>query len=379
MIASNQACSRVSRRWLLTGGSLALPLLIVLLGAAGGSDESELVKNRREIEQMTPAQRAQLDRNERLFQEMSPAEQQRYRDLHRQLQTAKDADALRLTLDRYRSWLKSLSPFDREELRQIDDLDQRVEFVRKLKAQQATPEPLSDETPRLSPQELTTVMQAIAAELKIDADDLNGKDEWQRQMFVLNQLLESSHGKRPPRDWAAVIDAELMEKILAALPPGDFRDAVASLRRFPGMDRQVVARNIVELLGDQMVKDLLALEPSSVELRAHSFHLRPEDRERYAELESPDAKEQFLLRRYRGMRFAEKVRPYPALRPIMFQWIIARHGDEVGDGMPMRRRGYEPGRAGSEDGRPFRPPGGPRGFRPGEKRQRPGERPKRPE
>jgi hypothetical protein len=264
-------------------------------------------------------------------------------------------------------------------LRQIEDLDQRVEFVRKLKAQQATPEPLSDETPRLSPQELTSVMQVIAKELGINSDRLKNKGEWERQMFILNQLLESSHGERPPRDWAAVIDAGLMEKIVAALPAGEFRDAVTSLRRFSGMDRQVVARNIVELLGEQMVKDLLAVQPSSVELRAFSFRLRPDDRVRYAELESQSEKEQFLLRRYRGMRLAEKVRPFPALRPIMYQWIIARHGDELGGDMPLRRRGREPGRGGPDDGRPFRPPGGPRGFRPGDKRERPGERPARPE
>ena len=82
----SQVSGRKSELWslLLRAAGLACGLVVcvvVLLGAADSENESEQ-ENRKKIEAMTPAERAQLKRNYEKFQKLSPEEQQRLRKLH---------------------------------------------------------------------------------------------------------------------------------------------------------------------------------------------------------------------------------------------------------------------------------------------------------
>jgi hypothetical protein len=369
--------NNLNRCGLLLGGCLFVPVLVALLLGAGngGNEGSRLAQHRQEIEQMTPAQRAQLDRNYRAFLEMSPELQQRYRELHLQLQAAENAEALRITLDRYRNWLKTLSPFQRDDLRAITDLDERVDRVRELKAEQASPEPLSDEDPRLSREDLAAMINAIADDLSIASAELDGKSEWQRSMFVLNSLAESKRDQLRFRDWSSMFDDRLMSKMITALPVGEFRVAITDIHRFKSAERKIVAGNIVEFLGRDLEKSLEDVKPSEVEMKRLAQRMSLEDRRRYGELASQDEREQFIHRRYRRLRMYDKLQPYPALRPLFFQRAAFRRGEELRGNSFPRRGGRDPERGGPNGQRPFPPQGPLRGFRPGDTRRPGPERP----
>jgi len=367
----------LNRCGLLLGGCLFVPVLVALLLGAGKSDDggSRLSLHRREIEQMTPAQRAQLDRNYRAFLEMSPETQQRYRELHQQLQVAKNAEALRVTLDRYRNWLKTLSPFQREELRAISDLDGRIERVRQLKDQQATPEPLSEGAPRLGREDLAAMIGVIAKDLSVPPGELKGKTEWQRSMFVLNSLAESKRDQIRSRNWSSMFDDRLMAKMIAALPAGEFRNGIADVRRFKDVELRIVAGNIVEILGCDLAKNLEGIAPTKMEMNRVSQRMTSDERRYYNELSSQDDKEQFIHRRFRRLRMYERLQPYPALRPLFFQLAAFRGGEGPRGNSFPRRGGRDAERGGPNGQRPFPPQGPPRGFRPGDRRRPNVERP----
>ena len=70
-------------------------------------------------------ERERLQRNVAEFEKMSPAEQERYRELNRQLE-ATDNKNLATLLQTYSAWLQTLTPGQREELRQEKDSQKKL-------------------------------------------------------------------------------------------------------------------------------------------------------------------------------------------------------------------------------------------------------------
>ncbi|HBL42190.1 hypothetical protein [Gimesia sp.] len=118
----------------LAGGLLVC--VMVLLGAADPENESEQ-ENRKKIEAMTPAERAQLKRNYEKFQKLSPAEQQRLRELH---EATRSQPELNRVMHAYDAWVKTLSPWEQEDLRKADTTRERMELIRKFRTQQQEPD-----------------------------------------------------------------------------------------------------------------------------------------------------------------------------------------------------------------------------------------------
>lgn len=115
--------------------SAAVPLL---LGAAGrDADATDDETNRRRIEAMSQSERARLQRNYETFLALSEAERDKYRRLHRELENdARNGGNLGQVLRRYNEWLKTLLPFQREELRGRHDPMARMELVEQYKDEQ---------------------------------------------------------------------------------------------------------------------------------------------------------------------------------------------------------------------------------------------------
>ncbi|HID75303.1 MAG TPA: DUF3106 domain-containing protein, partial [Planctomycetaceae bacterium] len=89
-----------------------------LLAAAGRHARwQEMADRRARIEQMSLAEQEQLRRHLTRFAAMSPVEQQRLRQLHRAIQDHPQSEQLERVMRRYCEWLKTLEPFQREELR----------------------------------------------------------------------------------------------------------------------------------------------------------------------------------------------------------------------------------------------------------------------
>jgi len=105
---------------LLLCGIVAVMRMPALFGGAGWRTE-EFRTNRNKIKQMTQAQRDRIRRSsERFHNEMTEEQRREMRTLHEKLQNAPDSNRLKAVLTRYNEWLASLSPYQREELR--DDL-----------------------------------------------------------------------------------------------------------------------------------------------------------------------------------------------------------------------------------------------------------------
>ncbi|QDT94502.1 hypothetical protein [Gimesia algae] len=118
----------------LAGGLLVC--VIVLLGAADPENESEQ-ENRKKIEAMSPAERAQLKRNYDKFQKLSPEEQQRLRKLH---EATRSQPELNRVMHAYDAWVKTLSPWEQEDLRKAETTRERMELIRKFRAEQKSPD-----------------------------------------------------------------------------------------------------------------------------------------------------------------------------------------------------------------------------------------------
>lgn len=109
--------------------------VMVLLGATG-PEENQEAANRKKIEEMTPAERAQLKRNYEKFQKLSDAEKQRYREIHRATHNQPELDRV---MRSYCNWVKTLSPWEQEDLRNATP-EERIELIRKFRAAHERPD-----------------------------------------------------------------------------------------------------------------------------------------------------------------------------------------------------------------------------------------------
>lgn len=114
--------------------------VMVLLGASG-QDEDQERGNRKKIEAMTPAQRAQLKRNYEKYQKLSVEDKQRFRELHSATRTQPE---LNRVMRSYCDWVKTLSPWEQEDLRKEKDPKERLKLIRKFRSQQIDPKRRSD-------------------------------------------------------------------------------------------------------------------------------------------------------------------------------------------------------------------------------------------
>lgn len=117
-------------------GFLILLSAPFLLGA-GDNDRTASEENRQQIRKMTSTQQAKLQRNFAEFQKLSVEDQNVIRKLHQRLEEdANKGGNLNEMMLVYKEWLKTLSPWQREELLKQKDPLARLELVRKFKQQQ---------------------------------------------------------------------------------------------------------------------------------------------------------------------------------------------------------------------------------------------------
>jgi|GEM_PF-1380753 hypothetical protein len=129
----NNATRKKSRfltpAWMMFGSALLCVVLVPVLHAA--MNQSGLRAERlQELRLMTASERLRIEHQFERFQKMSPADQQRYRDLHNQLNG--EQVALKTTLADYKDFLVSLNPVERGEIEQKSDLNQRVLTIKRI-------------------------------------------------------------------------------------------------------------------------------------------------------------------------------------------------------------------------------------------------------
>jgi uncharacterized protein HemX len=92
---------------------------VMVLQGASGQDEDRAGANRKKIESMSPSERAQLKRNYEKFQKLSAQEKQRFREIHA---ATRNQPELNQVMRSYCNWVKSLSPWEQEDLRNAKTL-----------------------------------------------------------------------------------------------------------------------------------------------------------------------------------------------------------------------------------------------------------------
>lgn len=141
----SQSANRQPALWSLllraVGFGIGTVICVMVLQGASGQDEDQERGNRKKIEAMTPAQRAQLKRNYEKYQKLSAEDKQRFRELHSATRTQPE---LNRVMRSYCDWVKTLSPWEQEDLRKEKDPKERLKLIRKFRSQQIDPKRRSD-------------------------------------------------------------------------------------------------------------------------------------------------------------------------------------------------------------------------------------------
>jgi len=106
-----------------------------LLAGALPADDS-LEQRRARIEKMDPAAKEQLRRRHQRFDNLDAAERERLRRLHHEIERDPHTAELHLVMHRYYEWLKTLTPYQRAELRELAP-EKRIERIKQLRQEQA--------------------------------------------------------------------------------------------------------------------------------------------------------------------------------------------------------------------------------------------------
>ncbi len=310
----NQQHSSRNLRTLLASHLALLVVLPILLGA----DEP----NRRTIEKMTPAQRTRLERNYKRFLNMSPREQQRYRELHRRLQDDLDADQLRETMLRYRNWLKTLSPFQRQQLKETTGIADRLELVRQFKHEQEVHLRPEESAPQLGRENLARLMTVIEEELPPSAVNRNQLAALPLVLRHLKVLAESMRGTSSPRRFRPNMrgwpESRLLEKLSQAIPPeDDFLKRIESMK-FDEDRRRVLVSNMFDELRREWQDFVASERPSPEALTAFREQLDPREREELNNL-SRSERQRRLMNHYIAKRRQDLLKDSPELRMLFSQ------------------------------------------------------------
>ena len=232
---------------------LSVSLLPWLL-AADSPAPPQREANRQRLDEMTVAERQQLDENVRVYREMTPAERDRLRNLQREIESDRE---LKAAFDEYQRWADSLSPVDRHELRQTQDPEARRQLIDRLRhrpphGEMFEPGPAdrppngppfgqNNAKPRMTERlfggltlpmgdrlgsgvpEMEAIVRVLEQELPAETHDELGKlDAYSRTVRVLRLTLE----KRPLGSPVVRLfgsGSQTIEKIIAALPDGPVR------------------------------------------------------------------------------------------------------------------------------------------------------------
>lgn len=122
--------------WL--AASLLVAVAIAPFLAQGDQQLSKMRKqNAMQIARMSDSQRARLMQNEAMYRVASPETKTSLQSLHHALQQDEGAGGeLNTTLQRYDAWLKTVEPFEREQLDSTRDPQERIAMIRTVLANQ---------------------------------------------------------------------------------------------------------------------------------------------------------------------------------------------------------------------------------------------------
>jgi len=302
-----------SKRWIIVGCVSSAFIVPMLLGAKDASLDTRQ-SHRKEIEAMSETKRARLKRNFAVFKKLETNEPDRFRQI-RELHRAVEQDSeLRKVMDAYYSWLATLSPWRREELRKQNDTQNRLQLIQKFKDEQegrragrqdlffgefsrsVGVSPFLRNVPKLSPEDVAAVMNVIERHLQLSQQqrkNLQSMSQLERHLHMLERLSRSRVPNRSDRSFRDL--SNLTNEMIDAISDQQVRQWLQS-RRFSEQGRAFQRLVVGALLRERQVKNQRH-KPSDQELQAYFLNLSLKDRDEIMQLR-PDQAKAALMRKY---------------------------------------------------------------------------------
>jgi len=289
-------------------GSLALAGLVCLLSfplalGAVPMDSQERATRRQHIAAMSSTERARLERNLHTFLQLSRDQRARYVELHQFI--ASDAhrnDVLHAYLD----WLKTLSPWQRDELRNTANPKERMQRVREFleEQQQASDQddrlfpatgPFSKSLARPTAKDSSAMIQILEESLDVPLRDrrvLESLDGFERHLMVvelaIRQLLNIPRARRP--EW---LEPQLCDKMIDAIASEPLRN-VLRRRLTPEQQRRAVMGVVLQGLFNEWKAEVQKHQPDERALKEFFMNLPGEPRDEIMRLPPKEARERLV-------------------------------------------------------------------------------------
>jgi hypothetical protein len=218
--------SRHSRQTLIALAGLFVTLTAT--HAAESVDAKTLSERHTQVVKMSTVERERLQRNLDEFKKLSPEKQEQYRQLNSELdEDRKRGGQLSSLMETYSAWLQTLTPSQREQLRQVTDSSAKLNLVQKFKEEQLRESLTSVESPAmqadiwkprpfltLNPQELHNILRILIGEFpEEDQKDIGRVNRLDQYPEILRRSIQQADN---PREWPT---EELRDKIISSLPP----------------------------------------------------------------------------------------------------------------------------------------------------------------
>jgi len=383
---------------------LSLMVLIAFLAgacqASAGESSAELQQRSQEVGSMTAVERERLQRNWKTFQSLPEVRKQHYRQLHQSLEADRKDGSKQLhhVLQTYTAWLQTLNPGQRADLRGARSEKEKLDLVRKFKADQESQQeshalrgPEEDEFPRqrwrflqrnarpFTPAELNSVMKALTELLSAPERDQVERegDTWSKYRRI---VLASAQQAGGPPEWPS---PEQQAKMFDAISKSERAVRLKGLSNDQQRRRQW-AMTIFSSFAAQLLAEAAPFHPQKDQLEQFFESMSNESREALIQLPA-EVMNQELIRRYYverlrqnpdfsefsqrqrefqgfAFRFLTEADVYPRPGPGFFHRggppPDRRDGPDRDEGPPRGDRG--PGRRPPprpEEGRDFPPPG----------------------
>ena len=223
------------------------PLIVIGLALLLGAEQVENPEWRerwQRIAELSSLDKDRLKSNLLEFENLTEERRQQYREIHKS--TTNDPELAQVLSD-YFEWLKTLSPYQRTELREETDDQARLALVRSFRAQQEERREDSQKfmrqkwagRPKLSSEDFRAVIGAIESWLHLaDRTELEKLQGFRRDFHLVRQALPLEYRE----ERVLRLPAELNNAIVAAIADEQLREW---LKEHPTRERQ---RRILHLI-----------------------------------------------------------------------------------------------------------------------------------
>ena len=238
-----------NNRWYLAA---TLVVLLMARSEAKRAETPAMQQNRQTIEEMSRVERDRLRHNQEQFEKLSRQEVQRVRKIHDAAQQEPQFDE---TISQFHSWLATLSLPEREKLLATTNVEDRLQLVRRLKANPEPQPPGQDFRPALD-----TAMRNQFASLRVPLHDyermMKAGAEWVK--LPSEPASKTSLGQL---EYHTSVLAAMMDSILPGWRSASSRAGIRPRPMFP----DELQKFLLEQLSDPGVKRAIEGRPASTQ------------------------------------------------------------------------------------------------------------------